>query len=503
MTPVISRGRPDRYSEHVQKTSDLVPPRVFVPFFVASLLLTLTFGATLGMINLARLTAGWGLGVLPRPSVWAHGYVQVFGFMALFIMGVAYHVIPRFVSGTLQHARLVPWSFWLQLCGVVAIACGFFHDGVFTRPLWIAGSMSILTASALFCLVILRTIASGVPVREPFRPWIRAGAWWLVVAAALAWIAALTGDVTWHRVLWTAAVSGFISSWIFGVGRRILPIFLGCQPRWPRLERPAFIAYQIGAAAWVVGAWPHPDFVMLDILRAFGAIVLITSVIAYTACLQVLTAAGPLLGCAVRSPQDGWQKYVFGAWAWLSAGLALGPGWTVVRIFTGTGESVLIYDFARHALGFGFAAQMVLGVASRVVPNFTGKPLWSSWARDVAFYLLNVSMLIRALEVPIGFGVWTDAWNLIAWSGPFGVLAMILFTVNILMTVRQQPSANPESYRPSRTPTVPLTRTCSSQPTRASIPIVMRSPASALTPPPAVKAPSFDVKSPDGNVSRV
>ena len=64
------------------------PPRVFVPFFVGSLLLTLTWGATLGMINLARLTADWGLGTLPRPSVWAHAYVQVFGFMALFIMGV-------------------------------------------------------------------------------------------------------------------------------------------------------------------------------------------------------------------------------------------------------------------------------------------------------------------------------------------------------------------------------------------------------------------------------
>ena len=115
------------------------------------------------MINLARLTAGWGLGTLPRPSVWAHAYVQVFGFMALFIMGVAYHVLPRFVGGTLQHARLVPWSFWLQLAGVVGIACGFFHGEALTRPLWIAGSMSLLVAAVLFCTVVLRTLAAGVP----------------------------------------------------------------------------------------------------------------------------------------------------------------------------------------------------------------------------------------------------------------------------------------------------------------------------------------------------
>jgi hypothetical protein len=433
----------------VQQQQAALPTRIFVPFFAASLLLTLTFGATLGMINLARLTADWGLGALPRPSVWAHGYVQVFGFMALFIMGVAYHVLPRFVGVTLQHARLVPWSFWLQVAGVVGIACGFFHDGPVTQPLWIGGTAMLLAAAAMFCTIVLSTLRASAASREPFRRWIAAGAVWLVTASAIAVAAALTADVTWHRVLWTAAVSGFISSWIFGVGRRILPIFLGCQPRWPHLERPVFIAYQLGAAAWVAGAWPHPESMTLDAMRAAGAVLLIGSVAGYTACLGLFTRVGPLLGCAVRSPQSGWEKYVFAAWGWLMAGLALGPGWSLVRVFTGDAESVLVYDFARHALAFGFAAQMVLGVASRVVPNFTGNPLWSPRARDAAFYLLNASMLVRALEVPIGFGMWSGAWNLIAWSGPLGVLAMLLFAINILMTVRQQPS-------PLAQPVVPL-----------------------------------------------
>ena len=83
---------------------------------------------------------------------------------------------------------------------------------------------------------------------------------------------------------------------------------------------------------------------------------------------------------------------------------------------------------------------MVLGVASRVVPNFTGKALWSPQARDAAFYLLNASMAVRALEVPIGLGFWVQSWNFIAWSGPLGVLAMALFTINIIMTVRQRRS---------------------------------------------------------------
>ena len=429
-----------------------VPSRVFVPFFAGSLLLTLTWGATLGMINLARLTAGWGFGVLPRPSGWAHGYVQVFGFMALFIMGVAYHVLPRFVGTTLQHARLVPWSFWLQLTGVIVIACGFFHDGAATRPLWVAGSTLLFAASVLFCTVVLRTLHAGLPAREPFRPWIVAGAIWLVLAAALALTAAAAGDTLWHRALWYAALSGFVSSWIFGVGRRILPIFLGCRPRRTDLDSRIFILYQAGVAAWVVGAWPQAETAALIAVRAAGALVIIITVVIYTACLGIFAQIAPVLGCAGRSPQDGWQKYVFAAWFWLFVSLALGQGSTLIQSLTGGAESLLIFDFARHALGFGFAAQMVLGVASRVVPNFTGQPLWSPRAREAAFYLINASMVVRSLEVPIGLGYWPQAWNLIAWSGPLGVLAMLLFTVNILFTVRQKRPA----MIPSAIPVQPL-----------------------------------------------
>ncbi len=187
--------------------------------------------------------------------------------------------------------------------------------------------------------------------------------------------------------------------------------------------------------------WPAPgpttDPSVLQILRGTGAALIVSSVIAYTHCLGLFGQIGPLFGCAVRNPQDGWQRYVFAAWGWLFVSLALGPLWTAGRVVFGGTEPQLVLDFARHAMAFGFAAQMVLGVASRVVPNFTGKPLWSPKARDASFYLLNASMLIRALEVPIGLGVWAQTWNYIAWSGPLGVLAMGCFTVNIVMTIRQ------------------------------------------------------------------
>lgn len=414
------------------------PQRVFVPFFIASLVLTLTWGATLGMINLARLTGDWGLGTLPRSSVWAHAYVQVFGFMALFIMGVAHHVLPRFVGGEPASARLVRWSFLLQVTGVAAIACGFFHDGPLTRPLWISGSISLVAAAAIFARIVFATLASGVAGREPFRRWVSAGAIWLVVSAAIALFAAAADDVSWHRVLWMAALAGFTSSWIFGVGSRILPIFLGCIPRWPHLDAAVFSAYQIGALAWVIGAWPNSESTSFTIARIAGGALLPTAVVAYTACLGWLKPARSDTPPQVRSPHDGWQWYVYAAWIWLFISLALGPGWTIVRLVTSASDSLLLLDLSRHALAFGFAAQMVLGIASRVVPNFTGKPLWSTRARDTAFYCLNASMAVRALELPIAFGSWVSAWPFIALAGPLGVAALALFAANILMTVRSE-----------------------------------------------------------------
>lgn len=55
----------------------------------------------------------------------------------------------------------------------------------------------------------------------------------------------------------------------------------------------------------------------------------------------------------------------------------------------------------------------------------------------------------------------------------------------------------------SWSPTSPLTRRRSSQPTRVSSPTMTRSPTRPRTPPPAVKAPSRDVKGPVKNVWRV
>jgi hypothetical protein len=89
----------------------------FSPHFIVRSLLTLTLGATTGMINLLRIAAG---GEVPLDHKQIHGHTQVLGFAMLFLMGIAYHALPRILGiGGARPGLSVRVSFWLMFLGVV------------------------------------------------------------------------------------------------------------------------------------------------------------------------------------------------------------------------------------------------------------------------------------------------------------------------------------------------------------------------------------------------
>jgi uncharacterized protein involved in response to NO len=133
--------------------------------------------------------------------------------------------------------------------------------------------------------------------------------------------------------------------------------------------------------------------------------------------------------------QAGYQQYILAAWLWLHVALVFGPLWAIVAEMRGTGTPPLVTDFARHALAFGFVAQVMMGVATRVLPNFTGNPLWSPPARTATFYLLNLSILLRGLEAVVAVGIAPAAWPFIALAGPPALAAVVLFALNVVLTI--------------------------------------------------------------------
>ena len=340
-----------------------------------------------------------------RPSVWAHGYVQVFGFMALFIMGVAYHVLLASSAARCKAYSSFRWSFWLQVVASSRLPAASFMTAPATRPFWIAGSTSLVIAAVLL-QSYSRTLRAGLPRANRSAagspPARLAGRGFGACDDG-----AITGDVTWHRVLWTAATVRLHQ--LLDLRRRPphtadLP---RCQPRWPDLERPVFVAYQVGAAAWVAGAWPNPDSLLCSMSCApperscshLGHGLYRRS--------RVVRAAGPGPRMRGAQPSKRVGELRVRRWSWLFVGLALGPGATFARMFSRRSRAFAGRRLRAPRAGLRVrGADDAWGVASRVVPNFTGNALWSPLARDVGFYLLNASMSsARSKSLAKGFGL--------------------------------------------------------------------------------------------------
>lgn len=84
-----------------------------------------------------------------------------------------------------------------------------------------------------------------------------------------------------------------------------------------------------------------------------------------------------------------------------------------------------------HIMLLGFIAMMIYGVGLHVLPRFSGRPLYSERIADWQLYTANLGLWLMAAG-------WlaTDA-ALVAAGGALSWLAIALFTLNILRTVRR------------------------------------------------------------------
>ena len=127
--------------------------------------------------SLAWLAAGVSLGtamaVHPAWAVYrtAHLHMNLLGFVAMMIFGVAYHVIPRFTGHPLHNRRLAAVQWWLANVGLALFVLGLvlLPNTMYSTPARVivgAGGLLSGTAAYLFVYNIWRTI-NGPPRRRP------------------------------------------------------------------------------------------------------------------------------------------------------------------------------------------------------------------------------------------------------------------------------------------------------------------------------------------------
>ncbi|MDX1660889.1 MAG: hypothetical protein R3326_03775 [Gemmatimonadota bacterium] len=101
----------------------------------------------------------------------AHAHANLLGFVSMFIFGVAYHVLPRFVGRPLSGERWAMPHLWIQNVGLAAMVTGWFLRPTWWTPgqalLWIGGTLSAIGVG-IFVTIAWRT--TGARTNTEFTP---------------------------------------------------------------------------------------------------------------------------------------------------------------------------------------------------------------------------------------------------------------------------------------------------------------------------------------------
>lgn len=125
---------------------------------------------SLRCIKTAFLALGLGVGLgawfaLDRAAgAWLrplHAELNLWGWAALLIYGMGYHMLPRFLGRPLRRPRLAEGQSWLAIAGVALAALGWLalSLGWPSQLLLLAGGLAQLLAASLFVFLIGELLA--------------------------------------------------------------------------------------------------------------------------------------------------------------------------------------------------------------------------------------------------------------------------------------------------------------------------------------------------------
>ena len=135
--------------------------------------------------SLAWFGAGISLGLLmavrPGFAIYrtAHLHMNLLGFVAMMIFGVAYHVIPRFSGHPLHSRRLAGAHWWIANAGLALFVSGFLLVPHVGRPaLALVALGGVTSAAGGYCFIynLWRTLDGSAEARRALGHATRAAA---------------------------------------------------------------------------------------------------------------------------------------------------------------------------------------------------------------------------------------------------------------------------------------------------------------------------------------
>lgn len=429
-------------------TNNSLPKLSFYrPFFLTGIITIFTLGCVWGAINLLSIGLNANFQIVKYSWILAHGHAMVFGFVGLFIMGAAYHLLPMLKNTSLWRPRLARASLPLMVVGIAIQTIA--HLIV---PLQGALSLAAIAAALqiaavfIFTIVTIQTCRIAIQANITDR-FVYASLFWFNVAALANFFifkafefpssrqSFLLNVATFNIPYRDVQLLGIAIVMIFGVSLSVLPRFFNL--RVPSRGWCTFLFWGlngsivVSAITFIVGMSSGKHLLLL--FQWLTAIVLLIAAIG--------TPFQFGLFSTTHGNVDRSLKFVRAAYLWLIVAIAmlvLVPFYNfwIFPAFTGstTTFSHAFYGAYRHALTVGFIMMMIIGISTRIV-NSSRDELHRTSSLWTAFILINLGNFTRVVT-EVGTDFIPSSYAVMGFSGFVEIIGLILWSYDLISTMR-------------------------------------------------------------------
>ncbi len=420
-------------------------------FIAASLTLAIGGGFMLSLLlPLARAERwAWGDGIRWQALIQAHGQLQLIGFGGLFVMGMAFRLMPRFSGRPLAYRALVPVLIPVILASLVLRSVAEpSGDGVLRDAALVASAALMLVGGLAFAAIIWRTLLHRESRAEATGYFFVLGALGFCAGAVLNLLQAIEmvrdglaiAPVSKETAQVFTQQYGFLIMFVSGVSGRAVPTFTGAARR-PIASRAVALLLAIGVALfagamlWITyrsyseTAARVGDFGQLATAAAFAMSVWLSGTLWPTK--NRVAAASQTAFWFVRS-----------AYAWMLVAALLTAWYGARALVDGGLPDTYELDAIRHVLTIGVLTMMIVGMTMLIVPEFAGRRLqhpderWLLWAMIAALNAAAALRLWPAIE-GINWLAETRYWPMAA-SGALASSVIIVFAAMFAQSYFEQ-----------------------------------------------------------------
>lgn len=310
--------------------------------------------------------------------IWAHAFLMVYGFFPFFIFGFLFTTFPNWMNGE----KIRPRHF-LATCLLMAGGVILFYAGlVVGKTLLAVGIIAMLSGWGIAIMALLRVLINtqAEDKRHARVASVAFVSGWLGMAAYLAWL--LTDHWAFLDFSRQAGIWFFLLPILLTVSHRMIPFFSSRV-----LEN--YVIVRPYALLWL----------MLACSVGHGLLQLL-GMPQYAWWVDL-----PLAGCALylswawgllRSFSVSLLAVLHISFAWLSVSMLLFATQSLM-MWLNEGGPIWFGLAPLHALGIGYFASMVLGMASRVTIGHSGRPLVLDHSTWLLFLGFQAAVLFRIL----------------------------------------------------------------------------------------------------------